>query len=243
MLVVLPAWQLGSAGAVLSATISEAASAADDASVSTTVAADVAETATAADAPDAVMAITFDSGTTVNTTLSNGKLTATHSNTTAFAGARVLHAKSSGKYYFEVTLDAAFSTGNGLGVLLSTGTFTNLINDGTNCFAIYYGSGNVWGNGAASGKTLGALSVGNVIGIAVDLTGHLGWARKGSGNWNGDPSANPATGTGGVTINSGAFDPAVGFGSSSSANGAYTGNFGASAYANAAPSGFGNWTP
>jgi hypothetical protein len=71
----------------------------------------------------------------------------------------------------------------------------------------------------------------------------LGWMRKGSGNWNGDATANPATGVGGVIIQSGSFDPAVGFASSSSANGAYTADFGATAYANAAPSGFGNWTP
>jgi hypothetical protein len=226
----------------------EAATAIDtlSATIPAVLAADVAEAATAADAQDGtigVLAITFDSATTVNTMLSNGNLTATHSNTTANSGARVLHAKSTGKYYFEITCVATFSTGNGVGVLLSTGTFTDLIGVGSNCLATYTGSGNVWGNGAASGKTIGTISAGNIIGIAVDLTAHLGWIRKGSGNWNGDPAANPATGAGGVTFQSGAFDPAVGFGSAGAVNSAWTGNFGASAYANSAPSGFGNWTP
>jgi hypothetical protein len=224
----------------------EAASAADtlDAGIPAVYAVDVVEAATAADVSDAATgAIAFDPGTTVNTTLSNSNLTATHSNTTANSGARVLHAKSAGKYYFEITCDATFSTGNGVGVLLSTGSFTDLIGVGSNCLAAYTGSGNVWGNGAASGKTIGTISAGNIIGIAVDLTAHLGWIRKGSGNWNGDPAANPATGAGGVTFQSGAFDPAVGFGTAGAIHSAWTGNFGASAYATAAPSGFGNWTP
>lgn len=185
----------------------------------------------------------FDSGTATRTTLSNGQLTATHADTIANAGARVLPSQTVGKFYCELRCDVNASTGDGVGILLAAGSYTDLIGIGANCFAIYMGSGNIWANGVATPKTLGVLVATNVIGIAVDLTARLGWMRKGNGLWNADGTANPVTGVAGVAFQAGACAPAVGFGSAPSATSAFTGNFGATAYATAAPSGYGNWPP
>ena len=46
------------------------------------------------------------------------------------------------------------------------------------------------------------MVAGNIIGIALDRTARLIWFRLcPSGNWNGNASANPATGVGGLTLN------------------------------------------
>jgi len=83
--------------------------------------------------------------------------------------------------------------------------------------------------------------LGNVICVAIDLTAQTIWMRVNGGNWNLSGTADPATGVGGVSfagINAGPYFPAI----SSSDNGSIaTANFGATAYAQTAPSGFGNW--
>ena len=81
---------------------------------------------------------------------------------------------------------------------------------------------------------------GDVIGIALDVGAQLAWFRVApSGNWNGSGTANPATGTGGLSLASitNVDDcPLVGFfpGIGESA----TANFGDSAFSGAVPSGF-----
>ena len=86
-------------------------------------------------------------------------------------------------------------------------------------------------------------TAGNVARIAIDVTNRLLWiGRVGSGQWNISGTANPATGVGGISFNNlGTIFPAVSV-FSSATPAAVQLNFGASAYASAAPSGFGNWT-
>jgi hypothetical protein len=81
------------------------------------------------------------------------------------------------------------------------------------------------------------------VGVAVDLTNQLIWFRNGQTNrWNASNTANPATGAGGIsfTPSSGLF-PMGSIDVNSSGDQVVVANFGASAFAWAAPSGFSSW--
>jgi hypothetical protein len=178
----------------------------------------------------------FNPATVSNTSLSNGNLTATHSNTSA-GGARVAATLTAGKYYFEMTLNVGSGGQDAFGLMLSSDNYLNFL---TNGVAVQRATGNIYSNGI-TGKTLGAFANGNILGAAIDLTGRLAWFRKGAaGIWNNDGTANPATGIGGVTVvPTVAFGPGVCFsGAGTAANDAYTANFGASAFSGAVPSGY-----
>jgi hypothetical protein len=178
----------------------------------------------------------FDPSTTVNATLSNGNLTATHSSTASNSGARGLNAIGSGKYYFEAKVVVLSS--DAIGVCTSSATYNNVLT-GTNAICYFVSSGNMNGFGSFLGN-IGAALANDVIGLAIDFTTGLIWIRKNAGNWNGSGTANPATGIGGFSFAAGtAMMPVVGFGTTGSES--YTLNLGATSYANAAPSGFGNW--
>jgi hypothetical protein len=185
---------------------------------------------------------TFDPATVSagDVTLSNGNLTVTHATATANVGVRGISA--SGKYYFEVT-HVSGAAGDAVGLVTTTGTYGNVL-AGTNCTVAFTTSGNISSNNGASGKNIGTLTpASTVIGVAVDLTARKAWFRKGAGNWNGLAigSENPATGLGGVTVApTVSFMPVVAFGASAGGD-SYTVNFGATAFANAAPAGFSNW--
>jgi hypothetical protein len=88
-----------------------------------------------------------------------------------------------------------------------------------------------------------AFANGNVVCVAVDLTAKKIWWRTNGGTWNNDilSNQNPATGAGGFsfsTLNAGPYFPAIGLNNATEIDAA---NFGATAYAQPAPSGFGNW--
>jgi len=223
----------------------EAASAADSITAGAGFDAAVDETATAGDVLSSTVTggvVSFDGILGSFMTLSNGNLTATHNaiNSTA-TGARSAAVQSSGKYYFEITVAVYNGSGDGAGILASSGTYADMCNTATNCTEVNFSSGNIQSNNTYSGKSVGALAPGAVLGFAIDLTARKAWIRKGAGNWNNDATHNPATGAGGVTIAATVgFSPAIAFNSWVGDNG--TGNFGATAFANAAPSGFGNWT-
>ena len=191
---------------------------------------------------------TFD-GVLANVTLSNGNLTATHSNTLSNSGARSAAAQGGvGKYYFEVTVGASHGIEDSIGIARWDTDYSNVA--AANNSAIVYcnfGSGAIWAIGSSTGKTLGAIVAGNVIGIAVDLGNNEAWFRNGSGNWNGDAAANPVTGANGVAIPSTSapsFVPVVTFGSTGTLSGDnFTANFGQVTYANTPPTGYSNWPP
>lgn len=190
----------------------------------------------------ATSAAQFD--VTSNVTLSNNNRTATHANTTNNSGARSSTGKNSGKWYLEFTctdLDGAFDC---VGFLTAAGTFTNMVTDGTNCIAMYRGTGNVFVNSvlAISGAGIGgAIDDGDLVQFAIDLDSEQVWVRANSGNWNGNVGTQPG-GSGGVSIAAYAattLAPAVGFGGASTQSGDnVTLNFGQSPMVNAVPSGF-----
>ncbi len=173
-----------------------------------------------------------------NVTLSGGNLVLT-SASGGDGAVRGTDSASSGKFYYEATLTAGGGTNdtdvgiaNGSAVLSTAPNTTNLI------AAYYPGSGTLWINGS-NVATVGSAVAGNVIGVAVDLSAKLIWVRVGTGNWNGSPTDNPATGAGGKSF-SGFAGPYFPFGGAHATD-TWTTNFGGSAYTNGPPSGFGNW--
>lgn len=97
-------------------------------------------------------------------------------------------------------------------------------------------NGNVYINAGVVGSITPGITS-DKLGVAIDPIAHLFWVRLNGGNWNGSPTANPATGVGGIDISS---IPGPLFGMVSSTNSSLTANFGASAYAFTPPAGFGN---
>jgi len=225
--------------------LSEAASAADSFSTVGAFDAEVIEAAAADSAQDGALLVTYATydGLATNVVVSNGNRTVLHNVTTTNSGAVSTAFESSGKYYFEVTLQNSTTAQHCLGIIVSTWTSvfsaSQLTTNGT--VVNLGGSSVIYSNGVSTGKNLGAQAVGDVYSCAIDLTGRLGWFRKNGGNWNADAGADPATGTGGVVIAAGSFAPIVRFGSSGGTTDQMTGNFGQSAFVYTAPSGFGNW--
>jgi hypothetical protein len=103
-------------------------------------------------------------------------------------------------------------------------------------------AGTIFSAGSNTGLSLGARAAGDIIGIALDLGARLIWFRVApSGNWNGSGTANPATGTGGVSIaglGSPAITPLYAMASFAASADAATGNFGDTAFSGTVPSGF-----
>jgi hypothetical protein len=230
------------AGLVYRVTVVEGTTAADlsSASVPVPLSAAVAETVTAASTQDAtttsVSHTTFNPADLLNVTLSGGNLTATG---TGQGGVRTITSISSGKYYWEFTLGTISNANTGVGFGTAA---ANLANCGPTPVRVVlmYNNGDIYIDNGGTVYHLGARSAGDVIGVAVDVTAQLVWFRVApSGNWNSSGTANPATGTGGISINtvnlSAALFPLVAPGASG--NGA-TGNFGASSFTGSVPSGF-----
>lgn len=185
---------------------------------------------------------TFDLATASGITLSNGNLTATVLNPPSFNGARSASYKTTGKYYFEITVGTINGTQNAIGIINQTETYTNAMNSVTNCSETIGNNGNIWSNGAGSGFTLGSWTAGANIGVAVDLAARKCWMRKNGGLWNGNGTADPVANVNGATIGTGSFSPFVGFNNGQTPVDNMTANFGATAFTYAAPSGFANWT-
>ena len=167
---------------------------------------------------------TFDGTPALGSVVSNGGLTVAHGSTSSNAGVISTAAKTSGKFYFEVTSQVATSSSNVVGI--ASGTIANM------------GTTIIYSNDVSTTKNLGATAVGDVFGFAIDLTGRLAWVRRNGGLWNADAAANPATGVGGVIIEAGSFAPGVRFSNAGGTTVQFTGNFGQSAFVGAVPSGF-----
>lgn len=185
-------------------------------------------------------------GTADQATLSNGNRTATHTSTNT-GGARSTAYKSTGKYYFEVTVTTTHGGWDTVGIAIATASYGNIVDDSINGVIVQMGGGSIYTiAGFGGGKSLGPCVSGDVISVAADLGGQKVWFCRNGGNWNGlvITSENPVTGLGGVAIGdpSAALAPAVGFGGPDTAiNDAMTANFGSSAYAYARPTGFVDW--
>jgi hypothetical protein len=192
---------------------------------------------------------TFDPAQKFQITLSGGNLTATNSvGAGQFGVARGTTSHSTGKFYLEWTTTISGTNQVGIGLSDTTQSFASGFYNG----GVAHSMGTTVTSAVSLLKSpIGASSVsfaagggttGDVVGFAIDIGAGLTWARRNAGNWNNDIIANqnPATGTGGIPIS---LTGALYFACDVQSNAASgTVNTGGSAYANAAPSGFGSWT-
>src|SRR5262245_19576323 len=192
---------------------------------------------------NAVRTTRFAQNNVTNVTLSNGDATVTHSSTATNSGVFFFDSKISCKYYFEVVMTTINGDFDSCGIF-SGFTMSDLVTTNINCTKIQKLSGNIYTNnvGGTPAASLGGLASGDVINIAIDLGARRAWFRKnGTGNWNGSGTADPVTNTGGLTISSGTFTPAVGFGGTgSAANDSMTAKF--AGFSFPPPTGFTYWS-
>ncbi|RAA28764.1 SPRY domain protein [Burkholderia multivorans] len=172
-------------------------------------------------------------------TLSNGNLTATFPGTQAGILGNVGY--SAGKYYFEVTFTSGSNSGNAsVGIAPYNEPLTNQIgyDDNSGAVGCFQNSGNIYINGSNKGSASSFSTVGNVLGVAVDLDDKLVWFRTGTGNWNGSGTADPVAKVGGISYtDTGKMYPAICTDSSTVFTANFTGNF-----AGTKPAGYYPWT-
>lgn len=176
----------------------------------------------------------FNSGDAV--TFSNGNLTVQSTGTTNII-ARSSTSKASGKVYIEIDdIIGAASLGAGISTSAAPHSGTTLFSDTHSvCWAK---NGNVTVKGTFV-TAVAAYTTGDVLGFAIDFDAALIWFRKNNGTWNASGTADPSTGTGGISFSSitGPFYSTIGFFSLSGNKGTIDpagSNYGA-------PSGFSTW--
>ena len=122
-----------------------------------------------------------------NISLSNGNLTATGLATVSHSSVRGTTGVSSGKYYWEVTLNS----GTAVEVLLSD--LTGDLSTDNNAHVLNYNtSGGVFFNGSLG--SMAPFTTGNTVCVGLDATNGLIAFKVGNGNWNNNVANNPATG-------------------------------------------------
>lgn len=198
---------------------------------------------------------TLDPATVQSATLSNANLTVTNTGTTSFAqGALGLASapKSTGKYYFEVTLNTAATVPNSshfaIGVIESTGS---LATRDAVVSQVLMENGNIFVQGTAFHSLNHIGASGDIYAFAVDLDNGKFWTKliygtAGAILWNGDFATggtvgNPATNVGGAGLPPGPLLPFIGFGGTGqSSNNVLTANF-AGPFVGDIPAGFVPW--
>ena len=178
---------------------------------------------------------TWNPADLLNITLSGGNLVATTTNNGAV---RTVVGLTSGKVYWEATATLWVQSSTCIGLGLVSVSLSNFWQAPANCIMMNKG-GQIWNNGSIGPSIGGTLATGVVICFALDVTNHLLWMRNGAaGNWNGSGTANPATGTGGISISGWATTALYAMAGGIGGSDVWTANFGASAFSGAAPSGF-----
>lgn len=191
-----------------------------------------------------------------NATLSNGNLTIT-TTPAAYSSGLSTTSKSSGKWYFEITVNSigntvslgngAFTVGLAQGLPGAGGipgqTLADTGWDNFNMPSFYYNN--------VQHAVAGNAQLNNVIRVAVDFTNKNVWVwTPSTANWNSSGTDNPATNTGGLN-GSGFYNGAMTTGNlfasplfaclSAFDSSKMTINFGDSAFAFAIPAGFQAW--
>ena len=142
------------------------------------------------------MAITWNpSDKSANLTLSNGDLTVAHTGSAGFSAVRATESKSSGKWYWEVTIDTIASYNIFIGILTSSGLLSQRIGSTAEGWG-YRNYGEKFHNSGTTGTSYGdTYTTNDVIGIALDLdNGKIWWSKNGTWQASGDPvnGTNPA---------------------------------------------------
>jgi hypothetical protein len=73
----------------------------------------------------------------------------------------------------------------------------------------YSSAGDIWLGGVNYGGGLQTWGNNDIIDIVIDNNTNLLWVRVNGGNWNNNPSANPATGSNGIVTIGGPFYPVL----------------------------------
>lgn len=171
---------------------------------------------------------------TANAVLSNANLTL-GANASSDQGGRATLGRSTGKYYFEDTI----GTLGGFAAIGISDALTNLASiffGATSQAWAYWSNARVYNNGAFVAAP--AFTTGDVLSVAVDLTGNKIWfARNGT-----YVSGNPSTGTSPSYSN---LTPGTTYfptgGTEDTSTTVNTANFGATAFSFAIPTGFTAW--
>lgn len=145
---------------------------------------------------------TFDPATAF-ATLSNGDLSASVTGGVGtYLGARTISSVSTGKYYWEISTVTTGTTSTQLGIANSSAAIGSVplayLGIDTNSLGLF-DNGQVFINNALV-ATVASLSGTVVVDCALDAGAKLAWFSVNGGNWNNSPSANPATGVGGIDI-------------------------------------------
>ena len=177
-----------------------------------------------------------------STSLSNGNLTAHFSSVVSPALARGFVPRAA-KFYFEVTVTTPGAAAN-VGICLASATASSWGNSNAG-FGAYVVSGAVINNGSTA-FSVGAVANNDVLCFAIDMVNLKGWVRRNGGPWNGVTAADPVANIFGVDL-SGMFTPtappypSVGIGTGTNSTN-FTANFGATAFAQTKPAGYGDAT-
>lgn len=165
-------------------------------------------------------------------TLSNGNLTETIGTDATWQGLRGTVGVSSGKYYWEVTINENGPFGMDVGIATSAKSLSTNWRDFTTSW-VYNSEGGKWNNGG--GAWGAAYSPGDIIGVALDMTaGKIWWAKNGTWQASGDPGAGTNEAFASIT---GTVYPGTSA-ASNTVSSATTVNFGATAFTYTPPTGF-----
>lgn len=195
-----------------------------------------------------VSAAKFDgSKKSAQVTLSGGDLIAT---TTGSAGEGrttfVTGSHSTGKYHIEATLTTSAGATGGCGFGFANSTLAPddghfLGETGSGAFGMY-DDGSLYGD-PIGGTTNFATTFddGTTVVWEINLDTKHAWVKWGSQDWNHNPSADPATDTGGRDISNLGDVPLWAVVEGETTGDIWTLNAGSSAYAFTPTAGFGNW--
>jgi hypothetical protein len=185
-----------------------------------------------------------------NIGLSGSNLIATNSSTAFFEGVRSVASHSTGKYYWEITINSD-RTGHIMEIGVANGTWPLTSGSGTDLGSDNDGVGfsGVFLKLNSSTSFIQDFAQFDIVGIALDLTNSKLWFVTITGgvasNWNNSGTDNPATNTGGFDISTMNAGPYFAAATCKTVGTNITANFGASTYAIVAalgsvPSGFVN---
>ncbi len=139
-----------------------------------------------------------NANTTVSTTASTSS--------SRFTRGPLAVGKTSGKWYFRVRYDGATGASRTFGVGTSVVGGSNSLTGGTIGTQRFAWAGTNLQTGVNTAMTTNINTTNGEYECVFDATNRLIWVRLSTGNWNNNPAADPAAGTGGVSISGSGTD-------------------------------------